>query len=154
MKICRTFYTTVKNAQYSEKTGYRCKKRSENIFTWQFIELILCSRNYKSSWKVLLFYFNKMDVSLKNITRLQNFTKPTKHKEDFNFTHKNFFIKSSKKLVPKAQIQRSKRKVPYCQLLTGFGQPIFGEGKGNLEPGLARLHFRHWLLLVCKRKLI
>jgi hypothetical protein len=58
----------------------------------------------KALEKSYFFYFNKMDVSLKNNTRLQNFTKPTKHKEDFNFTHKNFFIKSSKKLVPKPQI--------------------------------------------------
>jgi hypothetical protein len=77
-----------------------------------------------------------MDVSLKNNTRLQNFTKPTKHKEDFNFTHKNFFIKSSKSSKIKIEEKGA--------LLTGFGQPIFGEGKGNLEPGLERLRFRHW----------
>jgi hypothetical protein len=56
----------------------------------------------------MTYTFGNADIRIKKwlhfIKRLQNFTKPTKHKEDFNFTHKNFFIKSSKKLVPKAQI--------------------------------------------------
>ena len=75
---------------------------------------------------------------MKNNTRLQNFTKPTKHKEDLNFTQKFF---SSK--VPKISSKSSNIKIEEKgALLTGFGQPIFGEERGNLEPGLERLHFR------------